>query len=172
MMRRELSKALLLSTVGAVAFSSRAQAQSCGSICYPLSAGETAPDVVASSYPPGDVRRYGAIGDGNTSRATTNSAAIQKAIDIMRVVGGGTVHIPTGVYCVNAPIKVYEKISLVGDGCTASILKKTTATASSVSDSTSRFWDGATVGSPICVLHFVNYDQVNTWAYAQVSDLG
>ena len=50
-----------------------------GTYLYPETAAETAAAVtiVASYYPPGDVRRYGAVGDG----ATDDSTAIQSALN-------------------------------------------------------------------------------------------
>jgi hypothetical protein len=172
--RRDMSKVLLGSALGVAMTSNTANAQTCTPPCF----ARTQPEVTASvtptdySYPSGDVRRYGAVGDGDSGKASANSTAIQKAVSVARAAGGGYVYIPAGTFCVDAPILVYERVSIVGDGKNSTILKKTTGTASSVSDNTARFWDGVAVGYPVCVLHFVNYDGVNTWAYAEVRDLG
>lgn len=66
------------------------------------------------SYPPGDIRRYGAVGDNTTD----DSAAIQRAINVMAVYGG-EVFLPSptgggyslGSTTLNVPSNVY----LVGD---------------------------------------------------------
>ena len=49
---------------------------------------------VAGDGPGVDVRRYGALGDGQTN----DTAAIQRAIDACAGSGGGTVYLPPGTY--------------------------------------------------------------------------
>lgn len=68
------------------------------------STGVTPPDV---NYPVGDVRRYGATGDGRTDDA----AAIQRAVNASK-----TVHFPAGNYLVRKKIDLRPGSSLVGDG--------------------------------------------------------
>lgn len=99
-----------------------------------------------------DVTRYGA---SPSASASANSTAIQAAVDVADEAGGGTVYIPTGTYNTDAPIIVPAGVHILGDDQYGTILVKTTATASSVTDATVRFYDSATVGFPICVIHFV-----------------
>lgn len=56
-------------------------------------------------YPPGDIRRYGAVGDSNgtTGNGTDNTAALQAAVDYAEQFGGA-VFIPVGCYRFTAPI--------------------------------------------------------------------
>jgi hypothetical protein len=57
------------------------------------------------AYPPGDVRRYGATGDG----VTDDTVAIQRALDVIEVLGG-TVFFPKGTYKVTSTLRF-------GSGC-------------------------------------------------------
>ncbi len=69
---------------------------------YPITAAEIAASVTPTdySYPPGDVRRYGAIGDG----VTDDRAAIQNAITVARYVTtstGAEVRLTSGTHLIN-----------------------------------------------------------------------
>lgn len=79
MRRRDISKVLLASSVGSVLLQERAEAQTCNPPCYARTAAEIAAGVtpVNYAYVPGDVRRYGAMGDGSTN----DSSAIQNALN-------------------------------------------------------------------------------------------
>lgn len=70
-----------------------------GPILYPRTAAEIAASITPTNYiwPPGDVRRYGAVGDG----VTDNRLAIQSAINVMQQ-GGGFVYIPAGSYLIRS----------------------------------------------------------------------
>lgn len=59
------------------------------------------------NYPVGDVRRYGAAGDGRTD----DSAAIQRAVNASQ-----TVHFPAGNYLCRKKIDLRSGSSLIGDG--------------------------------------------------------
>ncbi len=52
-----------------------------------------------------NVRKTGAVGDG----VTDDTKAIQKAIDSLASLGGGTVKVPPGVYAINAKIGLQMK---------------------------------------------------------------
>ncbi len=52
------------------------------------------------SYPPGDVRRYGATGDGTTD----DTAAIQDAINVVFEAGGGIVFLPAGTFKITSSL--------------------------------------------------------------------
>lgn len=119
-------------------------------------------------YPIGNVLRYGAA---PSAVASVNSAAIQSAVEVAYALGGGTVYIPAGTYEIDAPIIVYNTVSILGDGKEASVVKKATATASSVTDNSVRFWDSATVGAPVCCFHFVHKNGTGNWTDAYCRDV-
>lgn len=52
-----------------------------------------------------NVKKTGAVGDG----VTDDTKAIQKAIDSLSALGGGTVKVPAGIYAINAKIGVQMK---------------------------------------------------------------
>jgi parallel beta-helix repeat protein len=92
MKRRDLSKALFMSTAGAVVLGERANAQTCTAPCYAATAQElaacgTPPNL---SFLPGDVRRYGAAASAS---ATANKTAIDCAI-----AAGYSLYFPDGVF--------------------------------------------------------------------------
>ena len=60
-----------------------------------------------------NLTNYGAMGDG----VTTNTAAIQAAIDAASGAGGGTVEVPAGIF-LSGPIHLADKINLHLDGGT------------------------------------------------------
>ena len=80
MRRRDLSKVLIASATASVLLHNRvAVAQTCVAPCYARTAAEIAAGVtpVNYEYVPGDVRRYGAVGDSSTD----DSSAIQNALN-------------------------------------------------------------------------------------------
>lgn len=83
---------------------------------YPALSLESLPTRLTYAY--GDVRRYGAVGDGTTD----DRAAIQRAIDSMASLGGGRVYIPPvnvgagQFYAVNGPLFVKSRVVVSGDG--------------------------------------------------------
>jgi polygalacturonase len=80
--------------------SSAANAQSAGNPALPI-----IPD---ASF---NIANYGAIGDG----VTTNTAAIQAAINAATNAGGGTVEVPAGTF-LSGPIQLANRINLHLDG--------------------------------------------------------
>ena len=71
MERRELARTLILGAGAAAGVSlatRRAEAQPCATPCYLQTSAERNASVTPAdySYPPGDLRRYGAVGDGVT----------------------------------------------------------------------------------------------------------
>ena len=58
-----------------------------------------------------DVRKFGAIADGNADDAK----AIQAALDAAGKNGGGVVLLPRGVYLINRPLKMPRKTVLRGE---------------------------------------------------------
>jgi hypothetical protein len=91
--RRGLSKVLLGTAAGAALLSESAKAQTCVSPCYPQSAAEAAAGVTPSdtSYPPGDLRRYGAALNG-----TTNDRGAIEAAYAQYKAGGAHIFLPPG----------------------------------------------------------------------------
>jgi hypothetical protein len=73
------------------------------------------------AYPPGDVRRYGATGDG----VTDDTAAIQRAINVV-LQEGGTVFFAVGTYLVTSPLTLYGatsvKYEFVGESTFSTII--------------------------------------------------
>jgi hypothetical protein len=57
-------------------------------------------------------RQYGATGNGSTDDYT----ALQKALTACRLAGGGTVHVPAGVYVTSQILQVGSNTKLEGDG--------------------------------------------------------
>jgi hypothetical protein len=97
-------------------------AQQIGEALYPITTAEQAASVTVanSTYPPGDVRRYGAAGDG----ATNDTAALQSAIDAA-CAGAGRVYLPAGIYPITATLTVPDGfgITISGAGAESVILK-------------------------------------------------
>lgn len=81
--------------------------------------------VINAAYPPGDVRRYGAVGDDSTDC----TAAIAAAILVAGTAGGGPVFIPAGIFRVTVVGEIPYGVHLIGIGPGASIIKKCTASA-------------------------------------------
>src|SRR5581483_8822214 len=81
MHRRDISAALLASATGLALLPRQSAAQTCTAPCYTQTAAEAAASVtpVNPSFPPGDVRRYGAQGDGVANDAPAIQAAINAA---------------------------------------------------------------------------------------------
>ncbi len=157
-----------------ITFASLTQ-QIIGQILFPRTPAENSAGITPTNYyylpgrPVYDVGRYGA---STTETAANNSTAIQKAVDVAYAAGGGVVYVPAGTYAIDTPIVVWDKVSLVGDGLNSTFLHKTTATPSPISDNSVRFWDSATVGFPICAVHFVNHDTTSSWAYGICRGIG
>ena len=116
--RRELSHWLIAAASGAVVSSSRAGADETGP--YPRTAAELSASVtpVNTSFPPGNVRRYGAKGDARTD----DRPAIQAAIDS----GAGVIFFPSGTYKIGAPLRIRpdstQNLTLVGESRTNTYL--------------------------------------------------
>jgi hypothetical protein len=103
MLRRDVPKALLASAAGAAVVAQQAQAQSCTPPCYPATATETAAQVTPSNltYPPGDLRRYGAVGDG----VADDTAAVSKLLKV--AVSSGFGLLPPGIYRVSSTLTTH-----------------------------------------------------------------
>lgn len=113
MRRRDISKALFATAAGSTVVAQRAQAQTCMAPCYAQTAAEIGAGVtpVNYAYVPGDVRRYGAVGDG----VTPDNAAVALAINLalyskltlgfdLDVIVNCTCLITTAAIAVNYPI--------------------------------------------------------------------
>jgi hypothetical protein len=93
MRRRDVPKGILVSAAGAVLGARQVTAeaqQSDARTRAEIQAGVLPTD---ARYAPGDVRRYGARGDG----VTNDAPAFQAAIDVARLANHGTVYAPAGV---------------------------------------------------------------------------
>ena len=117
MHRRDVSRALLASVAGSAALLPRqADAQAtCGEPCYPRTRAEMDAQItpVSLQYVPGDVRRYGARGDGSTN----DSPAIQQAIDASTYGSQKRIYIPATLpgYRISSTINVSGAVSICGD---------------------------------------------------------
>lgn len=79
--RRNLSKVLLAGAAGAIAAASpRAMAQTCTAPCYPVESYEDPADIVDRSYPPLDVRRYGAVINSESTVAFVRAMKVAKEL--------------------------------------------------------------------------------------------
>jgi len=119
MQRRDLSKILLASSVTSALGVGSAQAQTCTAPCYAPSAAEISAGVTPTnlSYPPGDVRRYGADPTGSAD----STAAIQNALNVRQAV-----YLPAGTYKTTAALtNNIAKRRIYGDGPAVSVLKPT-----------------------------------------------
>jgi hypothetical protein len=101
---------------------------------YARTAAEIAASVTptAYQYPPGDVRRYGATGNGTTDDTAAVVAAINAAKQNANTTswGGTPVYFPAGIYSVTDGVLTYGSnatgILFYGDGPTSSTLKLAT----------------------------------------------
>lgn len=106
-----------------------------GIVIYPRTAAEITAGVIPTNYiyPPGDLRRYGAVGDGSTD----DSAAWQKAVNV------GLARIPGGFsFKIVTPATKTGQVTVLGEGksskllCDATVLTVTNGTGSVVDN----FW--------------------------------
>jgi hypothetical protein len=135
MRRRDLSTALIASATGAALLSGRASAQTCSTPCYPQTSTESSAaadyavahqanaanplyPTLTTSFPPGNVKRYGALGDGHAD----DRLAIQAAIDGC----SSFVYFPQGTYLISRPLVIGPKtlvnLTLVGESRTTTYL--------------------------------------------------
>lgn len=93
-----------------------------GAAFYPRTAAEIAAGVTPTNYAyePGNVKRYGAVGDGVANDRT----AIVNAIAVAVALGGGQVFFPEGTYLITSAITISanQPVQLVGAGRQASII--------------------------------------------------
>lgn len=114
MRRRDLPTALLATAAGSTVLST-AQAQTCTAPCYPQTPQELAAGITPTNlaYSPGDVKRYGAVGDG----ITNDTAAFTQA----RTVTSGRYFISPGSYLVDSTPNVWEDEFFTVDNTTLKI---------------------------------------------------
>lgn len=120
-----------------------------GQLLYPITAAESLEGVALissldSSYPPLNVRRYGA---SPSATAADNTAAINLASRVANRGGGGIVHIPAGSYSINGTLLFYTTPNLgqtvfKGDGKVSTTLSYVgSGTAFGVSVANTRVYD-------------------------------
>lgn len=80
------------------------------------------------SYPPGDVRRYGAVVNGSTNDA----AALQAAVNQNAQSGGADVFIPKGTLIIGTPIQILANVKIRGAGKYLSSVKAQAGTGDTV----------------------------------------
>jgi parallel beta-helix repeat protein len=82
---------------------------------YPRTDAEASVTLTDYSYPPGNVRRYGAVGDGVTDDTAAINAALLQAAS-----ASSSVYFPSGHYAVNGTVELQDTVSLCGAGRAAS----------------------------------------------------
>lgn len=84
-----------------------------GFALYRRSNAEISADVTPSNYayPPVDVRRYGAVGDGVASDSAAFAAAMSVAAQ-----GGGNVFVPAGSYRIKSELAFPDNYMVIGEG--------------------------------------------------------
>ena len=131
MRRRDVSKALLASATGSALVAQRAEAETCRQPCHPRTHAEAAAGVKPTNhaYLEGDLRRYGAQGDGTTDDSVAWQAAVN--VGIARIAQGFSFRIVTGATRTG-------RILIWGEGqhskllCDSVVLTVTSGTDSSV----------------------------------------
>src|SRR6185503_17556250 len=71
-----------------------------------------------SSYEVGNVKRYGAVGDGLADDTDAINRAILVASQAATENNSATVFLPSGIYRTSAPIRLREGVTLLGQGAT------------------------------------------------------
>jgi hypothetical protein len=132
MLRRDLATMLVASAAGSALVTQTASAQTCIAPCYPRTRAEELANVVPAdtTYLPGDVRRYGGIGDG----IADDRVAIQRAHDQGKIsaigreaepdesLSGARPYLPPGRWRITGPIFPCS-LGMYGDGARSSILE-------------------------------------------------
>jgi hypothetical protein len=90
MKRRDIAKTLIASVAGQALGEEGAKAVTCTPPCIPATSAEdnSGIPIPYSQYEPGDVRRYGAIGNTTNAKVVDNSVVIQRIFDMVRTTGG------------------------------------------------------------------------------------
>lgn len=109
----ELFPLVQLGTTSKIAASAIFSSQLIGQGLYPRTTAEITAGVTPTyyGYPPGDVRRYGATGDGTTD----DTVAVQKAFTVAQV-AGGLISIPRGAYRITSSITLTNAGGIVVQG--------------------------------------------------------
>ena len=120
MLRRDLATLLVASAAGSALVSQSAAAQSCIAPCYPQTDAENDAGIVPANttFLPGDVRRYGGIGDGSANDTT----AIQLAHNQGKQLDGARPYLPPGRWRISAPVNPCQ-LGMYGDGARTSIIQ-------------------------------------------------
>jgi hypothetical protein len=87
-----------------------------------VKANTSAANAYSTSFSVYNVKLYGAVGDNST----TNTTAIQAAINDCHASNGGIVYVPSGIYK-TGKLTSYTNVSIKGDGYVTSSLKSITA---------------------------------------------
>ncbi|MDB6046113.1 MAG: hypothetical protein JWM63_4664 [Gammaproteobacteria bacterium] len=131
MRRRDVPKALLASATQSALVAQRAEAETCKQPCHPRTHAEVIAGVTPThqGYIEGDLRRYGAKGDGTTDDSVAWQAAVN--VGIARIAKGFTFRILTGAARTG-------RILVYGEGqsskllCDSAVLTVTSGTDSTV----------------------------------------
>lgn len=93
-----------------------------GGIIWPLTSAESAASVTPTTFafPPGDIRRYGAVLDGVTNDAAAWQSAVNVVCGTSGSGPGGTIYAPTGTSVINTTItwpRNFYQVDVMGYGC-------------------------------------------------------
>lgn len=119
MHRRDIGK-VLFASAGTALIARSAQAQACTPPCYPQTSAEIAQSVTPANtaYPPGNVRRYGALGDGTAN----DTQAILDANKVANV-AASTVYFPSGTYLYRPSAKLDIRGKWEGESVNSAVIK-------------------------------------------------
>lgn len=85
-------------------------------LMFPQTSAESGAGVTPSNYayPPGNVLRYGAVGDG----VADDTAAVKRGRDVAMGTAGGSLYFPRGSYITDdTALQDLDRVTLYGDGC-------------------------------------------------------
>lgn len=101
-----------------------------GEALWPRTAEEISASITPSNYgyPPGDVKRYGAVGDG----ANDDSQAILEAMTVAHSTGRGTIYLSKGEYVISSTVSpgsaaAWESLSIIGESAKIRVVDGATA---------------------------------------------
>jgi hypothetical protein len=117
MLRRDIAIGLFASVTGSAIAATMEPSRTPTTHVGGLTAAEIAAEVQPTdpSFPPGDVRRYGALGNWNGSSGADDTAALQQALKC-----NATIFLPPGRFRISSTLLVAQAVQIFGSGGDAS----------------------------------------------------